>query len=423
MRRVEARVRGTVGESAALALDALRRETARSALAVAGVVIGIVTLVLVTSVLAGLRAQVGLLFREFGTDNVFAYHLTGDPYSPPSEEEANRRPLEPAFAAAIAREASHVRDVGVQVIVPAVRGERVLVARGGGRESDTVVVEGLSANFFDVTGAEFLAGRPFTELEDRSAARVAVVGANVARALYGSGRSVGQILLLGGERLTVVGESAPRRGGFFGENRQDNVVAIPQGTAARLFPDAEDTVLYVRSRPGRREEALRETEAALRRLRQLGPAQPSDFHLSTAEQIIALFDRLAGVIGLATIALAAVSLVIGGIGVANVMVIGVTERTQEIGLRRALGARRRDVLGQFLLEAAILSGAGGLIGVLLAALLDLAVSLLAPGMSAMPPPWVVGAGLVASLGTGLLAGWLPARRAAAVDPAEALRYE
>jgi hypothetical protein len=139
-----------------------------------------------------------------------------------------------------------------------------------------------------------------------------------------------------------VGELAQRRGGFFGENRQDNVMAIPAGAAARRFPEAEATVLYARAEPARREEAYRQTEAILRRLRQVPPDQPNDFTLSTSDQIIQTFDRVGAVIGLATVALAAVSLLIGGIGIANVMVIAVTERTREIGVRLAIGARRRE---------------------------------------------------------------------------------
>ena len=166
-----------------------------------------------------------------------------------------------------------------------------------------------------------------------------------------------------------------------------------------------------------------ETEAILRRLRRLGPEEDNDFNLSTADQIIRTLDQVSAAIGLATFALAAVSLLIGGIGIANVMIIAVTERTREIGVRRALGARRAEVLRQFLLEAAFLSGTGGLAGVLLASLLGLLITLFAPGFSAVAPAWAVVSGLGASVLTGIVAGYLPARRAAFLDPVEALRYE
>jgi putative ABC transport system permease protein len=179
----------------------------------------------------------------------------------------------------------------------------------------------------------------------------------------------------------------------------------------------------VRANPGEREAAFVETEAILRRLRRLGPDEPNDFNLSTTDQIIRTLDQVSAAVGLATFALAAVSLLIGGIGIANVMIIAVTERTREIGVRRALGARRSEVLRQFLLEAAFLSGAGGLTGVLVASLLGFLITLVAPGFSAVAPAWAVLSGLGASVLTGVLAGYLPARRAALLDPVEALRYE
>ncbi len=415
-----------LGESFSLATDSLRQQPARSALAIVGVVIGIVTVVLVASVLAGLRNAVADLFRDLGTDNVFAFHLTGDPYSPPSEREARRRPLEAEFASDIKRLADAVNDVAVQVIIPTVINGRALTARAGSIESDTVLLEGASANFFEVVGAELAAGRPFTDLEDRAGAPVALIGANLAKALFGEGnpgRSLGRTVLVAGEAYSIVGELAPRKGGFFGENRQDNVMSIPAGTARRRFPQAENIVLYIQAREGRLEDTRLQAETVLRQLRQVGPGEDSDFNLSTSEQIISNFDRVSAAIGAATIGLALVSLFIGGIGIANVMVISVTERTREIGVRLAIGARRNEVLRQFLLEAMLLSSLGGLAGILIAAGLGFAISLAAPAISAAPPIWVVVAGLVSAVGVGVAAGYLPARRAAAMDPVEALRYE
>ncbi|HSD66538.1 MAG TPA: ABC transporter permease [Vicinamibacteria bacterium] len=410
-------------ETVRLTHDSVAAHPLRSVLAVIGIVIGIVTVVLVASVLANVRSSVALLFRELGTDNVFAYHRSGDPYATPIEREARRLPLKPAFADVIAREGRHVRDVGVQLIVPPIVNGRALVARAGGSESDRIFVEGVSLDYFDVVAGEFAAGRPFNGLESRTGARVAVLGANVARALFGSSPALGRTLVLGGETWSVVGAQPPRKGGFFGENRNDNVIFIPLRAAQRRFSEAEATVLYVRAKPGEREAARVEVEAILRRLRRLGPEQANDFELSTADQIIGTLDRVSAAIGLATVALAAVSLAIGGIGIANVMIIAVTERTREIGVRRALGARRAEVRRQFLLEAAFLSGTGGLAGVLVASLLGLLVTLFAPGFSAVAPAWAVVSGLAASVLTGLVAGYLPARRAALLDPVEALRYE
>jgi putative ABC transport system permease protein len=420
------RWRGALVESGALAVDSLRTQPARSLLAIAGIVIGIVTVVLVASVLAGLRGAVAELFRDLGTDNVFAFHLSGDPYSAPSEREARRAPIDPGFARDIERLADAVQQVAVQVIVPPVSNGRALTARAGASESDTVLLEGASPNFFEVVGAEFTAGRPFTAVEDRAGAPVAIIGASLARALFGpshAGRAIGRTVLVGGEAYTVVGELAPRKGGFFGENRQDSVMSIPLGTARRRFPQAENAVLYMQSRPGRLDETRLQAETILRQLRGVPAGEPSDFNLSTSEQIIANLDRVSAAIGAATIGLALVSLFIGGIGIANVMIISVTERTREIGVRLAIGARRREVLRQFLLEAVLLSVIGGVAGIALAALLAALISLVAPAISAAPPAWVVTAGLLSAVAVGVLAGYWPARRAAALDPVDALRYE
>lgn len=413
----------TITEPAALAIEALRTERVRSVLAIAGIVIGIVTVVLVASILANARNQIALLFRDLGTDNVFAFHLTGDPYVTPSETEANRRPLRVEFVREIRRMGTAVRDVGAQVIVPTAVDGQVLVARAGGNESDTVLVEGVTASLFDIIGADFARGRPFTDLEDLEGARVAVVGANLARALFGTASPIGRTLTLSGDTYTVVGELAPRRGGFMGENRQDNVLNLPAGTVRRRYGEPERVVIYVQARPGMRDACLRETEVMLRLLRKLPPDADNDFTLSTAEQIIATFDSLSARIGLVSVGLAAVSLLIGAIGIANVMFISVTERTREIGLRLAVGARRRQVRVQFLLEAAFLAAMGGAGGVLTAFAAGALMTLVITGFSAVPPLWAVFAGLTVSLCVGIAAGYWPAQRAAALDPVEALRHE
>jgi putative ABC transport system permease protein len=412
-----------LAEPATLALDSLRTHRARSGLAIAGIVIGIVTVVLMSSVLVNARNQVALLFRDLGTENVFAFHLTGDPYVTPSLDEAERRPLRVEYAQDIRRLGPAVADVGAQVIVPTARDGQILIARAGGNESDTVLVEGASPNLFTIIGAEFASGRPFTELEDRAGARVAVVGASLARALFGSDSPLGRTLTLAGERYTVVGALQPRRGGVFGENRQDNVLTLPAGAVRKRFGEPERVVLYIRARPGLRAECLQQSEAILRLLRRLPPAAANDFTLSTSDQIIATFDRISVRIGLVAVGLATVSLLIGAIGIANVMFISVTERTREIGLRLAIGARRKEVQTQFLIEAAVLSGLGGLAGVGGALAIGLALTAVLSGFSAVAPAWAIIAGLVSSVGVGIAAGYWPARRAAALDPVEALRYE
>ncbi len=412
-----------IGEPALLAIDSLRTHRARSLLAIAGIVIGIVTVVLMASILVNARNQIALLFRDLGTENVFAFHLTGDPYSGPNADEAQRRPLRLEFVPEMKRLGTAIADVGAQVIVPSTVDGRVLIARAGGNESDTVLVEGASPSLFEIIGAEFARGRPFTALEDREGARVAVVGANLSRALFGNESPIGRMLTLAGERYTVVGELQKRRGGLFGENRQDNVLSLPAGTVRKRFGEPVRLVLYLRAQPGQLRECSRQAEAILRLLRKLPPAAANDFTLSTADQIIATFDAISARIGLVTVGLAAVSLLIGAIGIANVMFISVTERTREIGVRIAVGAKRRQVRTQFLIEAAFLSGIGGLAGVAVALIIGALLTLVLTGFSAVAPLWAVAAGLMSSVAVGVAAGYWPARNAAALDPVDALRYE
>lgn len=418
-----ARLGRTVGEPAWLAFDSLRTSRARSFLAIGGIVIGIVTVVLVASVLANVRNQIAMLFRDLGTENVFAFHLTGDPYVVPSEAEANRRPLKLEFIPELLRLGPAIRDVGAEVILPTTLNGEALVARAGTNESDTVLVEGVSSGFFDIVGAEFERGRKFTELEDRQGARVAVVGASLARALYGEVSPIGRTVTLAGDTYTVVGQLQKRRGGFFGENRQDNLLNLPVGTVRRRFGEPNRLVLYMRAQPGQRDQCMQQSETILRQLRTLPPGADNDFSLSTADSIIATFDAISARIALVTVGLAAVSLLIGAIGIANVMFISVTERTREIGLRRALGARQGEVLLQFLLEAAFLSGIGGVAGVVTALLVGLVLTLVVTGFSAVAPLWAVSAGLASAVVVGLTAGYWPARRAASLDPVDALRHD
>jgi putative ABC transport system permease protein len=414
--------RDALGEAAGLAVDAVRVERTRAALAIAGIVIGIVTVILVASVLANVRNQIALLFRDLGTDNVFAFHLTGDPYVTPTEQEARRLPLKLEYLDDLKRLSRSARDVGAQIIVPTA-GPVALVARAGTNESDTVLVEGASPSLFAIIGAEFARGRPFTDLENREGAKVAVVGASLSVALFGSASPIGRTLTLGGDTYTVVGELAKRRGGFLGENRQDSVLSLPTGTVRRRFGEPDRVVLYVQAQPGQIEACLRETESILRLLRKLPPDAGNDFTLSTAEQIISTFDGISARIALVSVGLAAVSLIIGAIGIANVMFISVTERTREIGVRLAVGARRRDVLLQFLLEAVLLSGIGGLAGVATALGIGVLMTLVVSGFSAVAPLWAIASGILASMAVGVVAGYWPAVRAARLDPVESLRYE
>jgi putative ABC transport system permease protein len=221
----------------------------------------------------------------------------------------------------------------------------------------------------------------------------------------------------------VVGIFQKRKGGFFGENRQDNVVMVPLKTIEMRYPAMETVVLYCQAKSGLRENAFGEVEAELRRLRGLSANEATNFTLSTADSIIQQIDRITLLVQTGTIAISGLGLLVGGVGVMNIMLMSVTQRTREIGIRKALGARRRDIVGQFLLEAALLTTMGGLLGVITAGLLGLIMAYFIPNLPSIPPAWAVFSGLGVSTAVGLIFGLWPAVKAARLDPVDALRYE
>ncbi len=407
----------------AFAVDSIRANGVRSFLAIAGIVIGIVTVVVITSVLSNAKTQVAALFQGLGTDNLIAFHLSQDPYSPPTDREANRKPLEIGFAEVIKRLSPNVEEVGVQLIVPALINGRALVAKAGQIENDTCFAEGSAARTFRVIEAPLAEGRVFTPIEEETGARVAVIGASVRASLFPALQALGKEIRVAGIAFTVIGVLAPRPGGVFGENRQDSVISLPIRTVQSVFPDARNVLLYSKTKEGRRQEARQDIETILRGLRGLDRNSPDDFQLTSPDQIIAVFNQVGNAIGAATIALAGISLFIGAIGIGNVMVISVTERTREIGIRRALGATQSSVRRQFLIEAGVLSGVGGILGVLIALGLGFLVTLVLPRYDARPPWDAALVGVLVSVVVGLVAGYLPASRAASVDPIEALHRD
>jgi len=229
---------------------------------------------------------------------------------------------------------------------------------------------------------------------------------------------------MGGAIYTVLGVFEKHEGGgFAGENRRNNVFVIPLSTARLRYPDADTVILYCQAKPGMRDIALEEVESELRRLRGLKSGDDSDFFLSTSDSIIQQIDRITMLFRIGTFVISGLGLLVGGIGVMNIMLMSVTQRTREIGIRKAVGARKRDIVAQFLLEAAVLTTIGGLCGVSLAGFLGLILAYFVQGLPAVPPAWAVFSGLGVSTLVGLLFGVWPAVKAARLDPIESLRYE
>jgi len=407
-----------------MAIEGVWLHRFRSLLTILGIVIGITTVVTVASLLTGLRQGVVDFFQELGPDNIFVLKTTGDPNQESRNvKERQRRAIKPEYADSIRRWCNSVDDVGITLMLPPSVDGNPLTARVPGYESDTINASGLTPNISDITPRDFTAGRFFTSEEDHRGAHVAMIGASVAEALFPDGRALGKTFMMDGAEYTVIGVYAKAKGGFFGENGMDNAVDMPLHTAATRYPQVDRFMLTAKAKTGMRDEAYQEVEGAMRRVRHLASTADDDFAISTPDQIIQQFDRITGLIGLVAIAISGLGLLVGGIGVMNIMLMSVTERTREIGVRKALGARRRDIISQFLVEATTLTGLGGVLGIAIAVLITMLIGALVPALPSKVPAWALVTGFSTSVAVGVFFGVWPAVKAARLDPVEALRYE
>lgn len=408
-----------------MALDSVRSHKFRSFLTVLGIVIGVMTAIIIASILTGLRQNIISIIEEYGTNNIYAFHLSTGPRVGHNRDERTRRPLTVADAQAIAAQASAVEQVAY--VAPN------LSYRGGmfddnityqGRNYRWGNTQGVSPNYDDVSNVMVREGRFITELDDQQRSNVMVIGVNAAEALFsGQSQIAGTKVRMGGYNFEIVGVLEKRKAGFFGENEEDNAVFIPFRTAQKIAPGRGYLLLIIQAYSGHTVEALEQSEEILRRRRNVAFEAPNNFDIKTADKFIEQFDSITAMVGLIAIAISSLGLLVGGIGVMNIMLVSVTERTKEIGIRKAIGARRRDIVRQFLFEAMTLTFLGGALGVFLAVGISQIIMLLVPSLPASIPTWAVVTGLTVSVGVGLVFGVWPARKASRLDPIECLRYE
>lgn len=412
-------------ETLAMALDSVRSHKFRSVLTVLGIVIGVMTAIIIASLLTGLRQNIVSMIEEYGTNNIWAFHLSTGPRTTSDRSERLRKPLTVGDAEAIKAMAPAVEDVAH--VAPN-------VGYNGGPFDDNITFEGhnyrwgntqgVSSNYADLYNVVLKEGRFITELDDQQRANVMVIGVNAADALFpGRNNIAGTQVRMGGYNFEVIGVLEKRKAGFFGENEEDNAVYIPFRTAQKIAPARGYVLLIIRGRSGQVGEALTQAEEILRRRRGVQFGAPNNFDIKTADKFIEQFDSITAMIGLIAIAISSLGLLVGGIGVMNIMLVSVTERTKEIGVRKAIGARRRDIVRQFLFEAMMLTFLGGVLGVLIAVGISQLLMFLIPSLPAAIPTWAVVTGLSVSIGVGLLFGVWPARKASRLDPIECLRYE
>jgi putative ABC transport system permease protein len=411
----------------AMAFDSIRSNKFRSALTVLGIVIGILTAISVAAILTGLRGNLVKIVEEYGVNNIYGFHLSsGIQLGERDQGERARKPLTPEDAEAVVALAPAVEDIAL--VSPN-------IGYFGGPFDDTISyngktyrrgnTQGVTPNYSNISNIRLREGRFITENDDQFRRNVMVLGVNAAQALFPDqpDRVVGTEVKMGGYIWEVIGVLEKRKNAFMGENEEDNAVLVPFRTGLQVAPARRFLRFIIQAKPGLRDAAIDQTEEILRIRRRVKFEQQNDFDLKTADAFISQFDSIFGMVGLIAIAISSVGLLVGGIGVMNIMLVSVTERTQEIGIRKAVGARRRDIVSQFLYEAMTLTLFGGILGVVLSFGVSRIIMLLVPSLPATIPSWAVVTGLVVSVTVGLVFGVWPALKASRLDPIECLRYE
>ncbi|MCC7153588.1 MAG: ABC transporter permease [Bryobacterales bacterium] len=409
----------TTSASVGIALNAVRAHKLRAFLTVLGVIIGTGTIIGVGSILTGLDGAITNILKSFGTDTIIALKWsTGVRFGRTPLEERKRKvlTLENAYA---------IRDrcPSVEYVSPYLFPARNTFHRAKYQSNDVYNIDlGGTEERYALGGqAEMKEGRFFTEFENQHRVAVAVIGEDIYKQLYSGMEAIGKPLEVDGHTYTVIGVMNRPANSFPGQ--QDLRVLLPYFTMRKLNPGADDHMLVITAKHGLIAKAMDEVRGVLRQERRLAYNAPDNFSLSTAEQMIADFRQVMSVTALVMVVLSSIGLLVGGIGVMNIMLVSVTERTKEIGLRKAVGARRIDIIVQFLTEATVLTGIGGVLGMLMGWLISRAVGLVFPSLPTSVPVWAATLGVAVSVGVGLFFGLWPATKAARLDPVEALRYE
>lgn len=415
-------LRSDIYENLRMALSTLLANKLRSFLTVFGVVIGVITVMLIASIISGIDVSVKKEVESFGTRSIFiSKYNPGIHVGRMSREERMRKEL--TYDDAIALSTLPAVEISVPFldITNNFFGQKLLVS-GGGKTTAGVALQGTLPEF-EQAGTQIISeGRFFTQSENDSKQDVAVVGSKVADDFFPFGSPVGQTIKIGADEFRVVGVLQKREQFLIsgGSDDQNNVIYLPYNVAKKLKPNADDVYIMAVGRAGMMDEAKDQVRDMLRVRRQVPFAAPDNFGMETAESILDNFRSITAGLAIAMVVISSVGLMVGGIGVMNIMLVSVTERTREIGVRKAIGAKRSDIMWQFLIEAATLTGIGGIVGLSIGWLLTLLLSLLLPSYV---PLWAPIGGLVASVGIGLIFGLWPAWKAARLDPIESLRYE
>lgn len=402
-----------------MALATLRANKLRSSLTILGVTVGVVTVLSMVSIIQGLNKSFSEQIESLGSNTIFVTKFSPSFGRQLNPEELHRKELTIEDANAIREEAKLI--VGVSPIQRKI----AETVRYKVKQTDTPILFGITP-YYEFTHSQYLGyGRFISDTDVRERSNVVVLGRDVVKALFETENPIDKEVKIAGVPFRVIGVMESL-GSFFGQSR-DNSVFIPITTIQKYYPEVKppETVFVIILRPRTRADvpnATDEIRDILRRRRQIPFGEPDNFGISSQDALLDIYNQLTGATYLVLTAISAVALMISGIGVMNIMLVSVTERTKEIGIRKAVGATKISIMSQFLIEAVILTAIGGIIGLIIGESLSLAINKYSP-LPALIPIWAIFVSLLVSAGVGIVFGLFPAWKAANLNPIDALRYE
>jgi putative ABC transport system permease protein len=407
-------------ESAVMALDTLRANKLRSSLTILGVSVGVLTVLSMVSIIQGLNKSFAEQIESLGSNTIFVAKFEPSFGRPPGQEERQRKEL-------TIEDAETIRDQSQSILAVSPFQRKIAeTVRYKDAQSDTPILFGATPDYA-LTNTQYVdRGRFISDIDVSERRNVAVLGRELVKALFKEYEDpLGKEIKIQGRDFVVVGVME-NLGSFFGQSR-DNIVFIPLTTMQKFYPEVvpPEMVFAIIVRPKSRAEvknAIDEIKDVLRRRRQVKFGEKDNFGISSQDALLDIYNQLTGATYLVLTAISAVALMIGGIGVMNIMLVSVTERTKEIGIRKAVGATQFNVLSQFLIEAVILTAFGGVIGLIVGEGMSYLINRFSP-LPAYIPVWAIVLGLIVSAGIGIIFGLYPAWKASRLDPIEALRWE